>query len=143
MRVATYKEDQYDLTDSFMGVNKTLVVRVNFISQMALAVGRKWFHNILSLIMSLVVMDFVCWLGLLHKISTSFCILVSGLCLLHYNFYSTLFLLPPIDEAWSQRSSEFSTGSERRGGCGVSGHFETAENQFNSIDRSSCLFKTP
>jgi hypothetical protein len=41
-------------------------------------------------------------LGLLNKFSTSFTILVTGLCMLYHNFYCTFFLLPPIDKAWSQ-----------------------------------------
>jgi hypothetical protein len=41
--------------------------------------------------MSLVFMDLVCWLGFLHKVSTSFCRLVSGLCMLHHNFYCKFF----------------------------------------------------
>jgi hypothetical protein len=38
---------------------------------------------------ALVFMDLVCWLGLLHNISTSFSILVSGLCMLYNNFDCT------------------------------------------------------
>jgi hypothetical protein len=56
--------------------------------QMALAVGTKWFHNIkFSNSYALVIMDLVCWLDLLHKLSTSFFILISGLCMIYHNFY--------------------------------------------------------
>jgi hypothetical protein len=86
MRVASHTEDQYDLTDSTWGFNKTLVVRVVFISHMALAVGKKMVsqHSVISIFP--LFMDLVCWLDLLHKISTTFCILVSGLCMLRHNF---------------------------------------------------------
>jgi hypothetical protein len=49
----------------------------------SLSVGIKWFHRILNLIHGLG----FCWVGLLHKMSTSLSILVSRLRMLYYNFY--------------------------------------------------------
>jgi hypothetical protein len=54
-----------------------------FTPQMALAVGAKWFHKILHLILCLLFMNSVCWLGLLHKIFTALFVLVSGLYMLY------------------------------------------------------------
>jgi hypothetical protein len=68
----------------FVGFCKILVPRIQFfIPQMALVVGKKLYHSILQLIL---------WvgfhgLGFFHKISTSFSILVSGLCMCYHNFY--------------------------------------------------------
>jgi hypothetical protein len=45
----------------------------------------------------LVFMDFVCWLGLLHKTFTFFSILVLGICMLYWNVYCAFSLLSPID----------------------------------------------
>jgi hypothetical protein len=42
------------------------------------------------------------FVALLHKVSISFSILVSGLCMLYHNFYCIFFPLSPSDKAWSQ-----------------------------------------
>jgi hypothetical protein len=46
-------------------------------------------HEILQLSYVFGFIDLVRWLGLLHRISTFFTILVSGLCMLYHNFYYT------------------------------------------------------
>jgi hypothetical protein len=54
-----------------------------FTPQMALPLGIKWFHKILHLILYT---DFL-GRGFLHTTYTSLSILISGLCMLHHNFY--------------------------------------------------------
>jgi hypothetical protein len=52
-----------------------------------------------SITTALVFMDLVCWLGLLHKISTSFSILVLGLCMPYYNLYCTFSCYLPLTKS--------------------------------------------
>jgi hypothetical protein len=54
-----------------------------FLPQMALAVGKNIFYNMKFSNQSyaLISMDSVCWICFLHKISTSYFIIVSGLCM--------------------------------------------------------------
>jgi hypothetical protein len=55
---------------------------------MALAVGKKMVYNMefSNQYYALIIVHLVCWLGLLHKTSTSFSMLVPGLCMLYHNF---------------------------------------------------------
>jgi hypothetical protein len=54
---------------------------------MALVVGTKWFHKIFQLISCIGFHELGLLARSLHKIFTSLSVLVSGLCLLHHNFY--------------------------------------------------------
>jgi hypothetical protein len=47
-------------------------------------------------------MHWFSWTWFSRNISTSFSILVRSLCIFYNNFYCTLFVLSPIDKAWSQ-----------------------------------------
>jgi hypothetical protein len=91
--LVTHSEDQYNLKDSARVSVRSLIPRVRFIPQMVLVVRNEWFHRILHLIPCIGLHG----LGLLLKISTSFSVLVSGLCMLHQHFYCTIFLLSPTD----------------------------------------------
>jgi hypothetical protein len=54
-------------------------------------VGTIWFNKFIIQSYALVFMDFTCWLSLLHKIFSSFSILVSDLCMFYYDFNCILF----------------------------------------------------